>query len=96
MIIFRCPWPCHTSSMSNPECDLIIRYKRRLDGTPYAVVRIRTRENIVWHTVPMPFGSDVFAMHHQIVTEALQRLNRLGLGRITTMQEVLPIGGGHE
>jgi hypothetical protein len=76
--------------------DLRISFRRRLDGTPYAVVRIRTTEDIIWHTVSLPQGSDVFAMHHQIVTEALQRLNRLGLGRITTMQEVLPIGGGHE
>lgn len=80
--------------MTNQECDLIIRYKRRLDGTPYAVVRIRTREDIIWHTVSMPMGADVFAMHHQIVTEALQRLRKLGLPRVTTLQELLPIGRG--
>lgn len=78
--------------MSNPQCDLIIRYKRRLDGTPYAVVRIRTPEDIIWHTVPMPFGSDVWAMHHAVVTDALRRLQSLGKARVTTLQDLLPIG----
>lgn len=86
----------HHGSMTNPECDLIIRYKRRLDGRPYAVVRIRTPEDITWKTVSLPQGADVWAMHHQIVTEALQRLTKLGLPRVTTLQELLPIGGEHE
>lgn len=82
--------------MTNPQCDLIIRYKRRLDGTPYAVVRIRTESEILWHTVPMPAGSDVWGMHHQVVTDALKRLRGLGKARVTTLQELLPIGGGHD
>lgn len=80
--------------MSNPQCDLIIRYKRRLDGTPYAVVRIRTESEILWHTVAMPFGADVWAMHHQIVGDALRRLRSLGKARVATLQELLPIGRG--
>ena len=82
--------------MTAEQCDLIIRYKRRLDGTPYAVVRIRTESEIIWHTVPMPFGSDVWAMHHQVVTDALRRLRSLGKARVTTLQELLPIKDGHD
>ena len=87
---------CQTGTMSTEQCDLIIRYKRRLDGRPYAVVRICTPGDIVWHTVSLPEGADVFALHHQIVTDALRRIQRAGGVISATLQEVLPIGRGHE
>lgn len=75
--------------------DIRITLRRTLNGSTLATVRVITRDEVLWHRITLPEGSDLAAIQHNLITMTLAHLERRGgpAGKLVTFQLALPGGG---
>jgi hypothetical protein len=74
--------------------DIRITLRRTLKGTLLATVRVLTADEVFWHRITLPEGSDLASIQHNLVTMTLAHLERRGgpAGKLVTFQLALPGG----
>lgn len=75
--------------------DIRISLRQTLSGATLATVRCITTDEVVWHRVTLPSGTDLGQVQRDVIRQTLEHLRRHGgpAGKLVMFQLALPGGG---